>query len=205
VSGCSAFGCGPASDSRSAIVDPGERELVARAQAGDADATAELLRTHAPRVYRMLARLLADPAGAEDVLQEVLVKAWRALPRFRGDARFSTWLYRIALNEAALDRRQRARQVPLEATPLDDVGHELAAPDADPAGAAATRDFLAFLERCVMELPPHYRAAVVLRDVEGFSNREAARLLGLDLHNFKSRLHRGRMTIRDRVAGAYEL
>ena len=176
--------------------DRGEAKLVARARARDAEAFEELIELHAPRVYRMLARVLGNAADAEDVAQEALLKAWRALPGFRGEAQFGTWLFRIAVNEA---KRRLAYQARRPALPLDELVLEVPDLAQGPAALAESAELKAQLERLLAELPAPYRAAVVLRDVEGLSNEEAAELLELELANFKSRLHRGRMALRRRL------
>ncbi len=173
-----------------------EANLVARARERDPAAFETLIELHAPRVYRMLARLLGNAADAEEVAQEALLKAWRALPGFRGEAQFSTWLFRIALNEA---KRRLAYEARRPALPLDEVALEVPDLAAGPAARAESAELQASLERLIAELPAPYRAAVVLRDVEGLGNEEAAELLGLELANFKSRLHRGRMALRRRL------
>jgi RNA polymerase sigma-70 factor (ECF subfamily) len=175
---------------------PDDHELVARARDGDADAFEQLVRQHTPQLYRLLARMLGDATAAEDVTQECFVRAWRALASFRGEAKFSTWLYRIAVNEG---NRHLARESRREVLAYDDVLLDVPdlgsqTPELAEAGEAREQ-----LERFIAELPGHYRAAVVLRDIEGFSNEEAAELLELDLRNFKSRLHRGRMALRRRL------
>jgi RNA polymerase sigma-70 factor (ECF subfamily) len=173
-----------------------DHELVRRARTGDADAFEELVRRHAGPIYRLLVRLLGDPTAAEDVTQETFIGAWRSLPRFRGEAKFSTWLFRIAVNKGNtfLSREARRRLVPLH----EAAGH---VPDlgAEPFQLVAGRQMHAELERWIAELPASYRAAVVLRDIEGLANEEAAAALGIGVRNFKSRLHRGRMTLRRRL------
>lgn len=177
-----------------------EAKLVSRARERDPDAFEELIGLHAGPVFRMLTRVLGNAADAEDVLQETFFKAWRALPGFRGEARFSTWLYRIAMNEAARRQAYEARRGTL---PIDDVLLEVPDLAEGPDAAAESAELEAHLERCIAELPEHYRAAVVLRDVEGLTNEEAAEVLGLEVRNFKSRLHRGRMAIRGRLEELY--
>ena len=175
---------------------PEDHELVRRAREGDADAFEELVRLHTPQLHRLLTRMLGSPIAAEDVLQECFVRAWRALPRFRAEAKLLTWLYRIAVNEA---NRFLARESRRELLPFDDVLVDVPDLGAQTVELAEAGELRERLERLLAELPSHYRAAVVLRDVEGFSNEEAAELLDLDLRNFKSRLHRGRMAIRRRL------
>jgi RNA polymerase sigma-70 factor, ECF subfamily len=177
-----------------------EGQLVRRARERDPAAFEELIVLHGPALQRMLRRVLGSNADAEDVLQETFLKAWRAIDRFRGEARFSTWLYRIALNEA---RRRQAYEAHRRALPLDDVMLELPDLSEGPASRAESAELEGFVEQCVAELPASYREAVVLRDVEGLTNEEAAAVLELDLRNFKSRLHRGRMAIRRRIEERY--
>jgi RNA polymerase sigma-70 factor, ECF subfamily len=177
-----------------------ELRLVGRARERDPAAFEELILAHAPQLQRMLRRMLGSNADAEEVLQETFLKAWRAIERFRGEARFSTWLYRIALNEA---RRRQAYDAHRHTLPIDDVMLELPDLSAGPAALAESAELEAFIEQCIAELPANYREAVILRDVEGLSNDQAAAVLELDLHNFKSRLHRGRMAIRHRVEELY--
>ena len=175
---------------------PDDQELVANARAGDADAFEELVRLHTPQLYRLLARMLGSASAAEDVVQECVIRAWRALPNFRGDARFSTWLYRIAINEG---NRHLARESRRELLPFEDVLRYVPDVGAQTAELAEAGELREQLESLLADLPSNYRAAVVLRDVEGFSNEEAAELLDLDIRNFKSRLHRGRMALRARL------
>ena len=135
----------------------------------------------------MLARLVGDAALAEE-----FVRASRAIGRFRRDVKFTTWLYRIAVNEG---NRILAREARHELVLYNDVMLEVPDLAADAHSQAETGDLRAQIEACLAELLDHYRAAVLLRDVEGFSNEEAAEILELNLGNFKSRLHRGRMAV----------
>jgi RNA polymerase sigma-70 factor, ECF subfamily len=177
-----------------------DRELVERARKGDARAFDELIRVHSARLYRMLVRLLGSSADAEEVAQEAFFKAWQALPRFRGEAQFSTWLYRIAVNEG---KRRLAHDARRRTLPIDDVVDDVPDLAEGPAALAESAELEAYLDSCIAELPAHYRVAVVLRDVEGLTNEEAADVLGLEIRNFKSRLHRGRMALRRRLEDFY--
>ncbi len=178
--------------------DPaGERAVIARARAGDESAFAQLVTEHSARVHGALRRFGLNSQEADEVAQEVFLRAWRGLARFEERSQFSTWLYRIAFNEA---QRRLARRPP--ATASSRPGDEdaiVALPDAIAEGPQARtldREFEQMLERALAQLPADLRAAVVLRDLEGLSTEEAAMVAGVRQAAFKSRLHRGRMQLR---------
>lgn len=172
-----------------------EQQLVAAARAGDEDAFAELVAVHADRVFGVLRRLGLEPGEAEEVAQEVFLRAWHGLERFEARARLSTWLYRIAFNEA---HRRLSRRDPFVVA--DDVDVATEAAHLGPEARALESEFASILARALAELPPGLRAAVVLRDIEGLSTAEAALVAGLRENAFRSRLHRGRMQLRARLA-----
>jgi RNA polymerase sigma-70 factor, ECF subfamily len=178
-------------------VPTSERELLRRARAGDEDAFAELVVMHADRVYATLRRFGLDPTEADEVAQEVFLRAWRGLPRFEERAQFSTWLYRIAFNEAQrrLSRRA-ARRVEPGVDREDPIVTLPESPALGPEARALDREFAGMLERALGQLPDDWRMAVVLRDIDGLSTREAAEIVGVREAAFKSRLHRGRMQLR---------
>jgi RNA polymerase sigma-70 factor (ECF subfamily) len=174
-----------------------ERELIQSARAGDMTAFGELVLIHADRVHGALRRFGLDASEAEEVAQEVFLRCWRGLARFEERARFSTWLYRIAFNEA--QRRLSRRAPPLvEPEPgRDDPAASVPeAPHLGPEAQALHREFEQTLELALAQLPDEWRAAVVLRDIEGLSTEEAAQVVGARQAAFKSRLHRGRMQLR---------
>jgi RNA polymerase sigma-70 factor (ECF subfamily) len=176
---------------------PSEHELIRRARAGDQAAFAELVMLHADLVYRALRRFGLDSGEADEVAQEVFLRAWRGLPRFEQRSRFSTWLYRIAFNEA---KRRLARRAPARAEPFSD-GEDLikSLPESNTLGPEAQtldREFELTLQRSLDRLPADWRDAVVLRDIEGFSTQDASIVAGIGEAAFKSRLHRGRMALR---------
>jgi RNA polymerase sigma-70 factor (ECF subfamily) len=174
-----------------------ERELIRRARAGDQDAFAELVTAHADRVYGALRRFGLDANEADEVAQEVFLRAWRGLSRFEERAQLSTWLYRIAFNEA---QRRLARRPPPTAQADQDRDDLMASvpesPQFGPEAQTLDREFARALETALAQLPADWRAAVVLRDVEGLSTREGAEIAGVREAAFKSRLHRGRMQLR---------
>lgn len=174
-----------------------EHDLIRRARAGDQDAFAELVASHADRVYGALRRFGLDPSEADEVAQEVFLRAWRGLGRFEERARFSTWLYRIAFNEA---QRQLSRRAPARAEPDPDRDDPVVSlpesPHLGPEAQTLDVEFEQTLGEALDQLPAEWRAAVVLRDIEGLSTEEAAGIVGVRQAAFKSRLHRGRMQLR---------
>lgn len=178
-----------------------EATLIERARAGDVDAFGTLVAAHSDRVYRTLRGFSLAPAEAEEVAQEVFVRAWRSFARFEGRAQLSTWLYRIAYNEAQRRLTQRRR---LPATPAP-LGHEAIAAVADspqrgPEARALDHEFQTVARHALAQLPDNWRVAVVLRDIEGLSTEEASAVVGVRPPAFKSRLHRGRMQLRELLA-----
>ena len=173
-----------------------DADLVLDSVKGDTAAFDELVRRYSGQIYGMLARLVGDAALAEDAAQETFLRAWRAIGRFRGDAKFTTWLYRIAMNKG---NRILAREARRELVLYEDVMAEVPGLGANTHSRAETAELRAQIESALAELPEHYRAAILLRDVEGFSNEEAADILELNIRNFRSRLHRGRMALRERL------
>lgn len=177
---------------------PEHAALIAAAQRGDRGAFEQLVVAHAAALHRVIRRLVRDDHDAREATQETFLRAWRGLAGFRGDAAFSTWLYRIGVNEANRVAAARARTdqaASLDATPIDPPD-----PAPGPQRSAEQRALRAALDRAIASLHPDYRAPLVLRDIEGLSTREAAAILGLREAAFKSRLHRARMHVREAVA-----
>lgn len=168
-------------------MDPDE-QLVRRAQRGDRWAFETLVERHQHRLFTLAARVLGSRDDAADAVQEALVRAWLALPKFRRDARFSTWLYRICLN-AAHDLRQKRRIEPAAEPPEP----------ADPRDRFADSELSDDLQRALGALDETYRVAVVLYDVLGCSYAEIAELTGVAEGTVKSRIFRGRSELADRL------
>ena len=169
--------------------------LVFAAKGGDRPAFDELVRRTYVDTYTLALRLTAHEEDARDVVQEAYLRAWKGLDRFRGDAQFSTWMYRITANAAytSVKRRKRNRSEPLDT--VDDV-IELH-PDSQPEEAAETQALLAKLSGALEQLPPKLRVLVVLKDVYGLSHEEIGEELGISVAAAKVRLHRGRKKLRD--------
>jgi len=185
----------PAQEPAAADSEATEAALVARAQAGDVGAFERLSGAYADRVFMLVLRLLGDRAEAEDVAQEVMLRAWRGIANFRGRSSYFTWLYRIAVNEANRALEKRARRP--AGVPLSPDELQLPAPAAEePSRQAEASELRMALGRALAELPAPLRTAIVLRDVEGLSTPEAAEIAGTGQAAFKSRLHQARMRVR---------
>jgi RNA polymerase sigma-70 factor, ECF subfamily len=172
--------------------EPGDdRVLVGRAAQGDRDAFGVLVRRHQARIFNLAYQVVRNREDALDVAQEAFVKAYTSLPGFKGEASFSTWIHRIAVNLAIDCLRRRRRTDP---TPYDDQRalHEVgedgpAAPD-DPASALESTQVRGLLAQGIAVLPPAQRAVLVLREIEGLSYDEISRTVGCSLGTVMSRL-----------------
>ena len=181
-------------------MDPGrvqdtEHRLIERARTGDHDAFSELVRSHTDDMYTLAYRLTGDRDLAADVAQEAMIRAWRGLGGFRGDAAFSTWLYRITANTAwtLRNRRNRRRWAPLE---LAERTPAAETPESHPETAGDIGDLRHRLTAALARLPATSRQVVVLKDVEGMTHAEIAEILGISITAAKVRLHRARSRLR---------
>jgi RNA polymerase sigma-70 factor (ECF subfamily) len=169
--------------------------LVASAREGDRAAFDELVRRTYVDTYTLAMRLTANEEDARDVVQESYLRAWKGIKRFRGDAQFSTWMYRITANAAATLVQKRWRR---RAESLDTVEEPIdTSIEGQPEAAAESAIGLEDLARAVAALPPKLRSTVVLKDVYGLSHEAIAEDLGISVAAAKVRLHRGRKRLRD--------
>jgi RNA polymerase sigma-70 factor, ECF subfamily len=175
-----------------------DEAIARRVAAGETDLFELLMRRNNTRVYRAVRSILRDEDEVEDAMQDAYVSAFRHLGEFAFGARFSTWLVRIALNEALGRLRRRRRLVPLDAATAEDPPMP-PLPPPNPEEASARRELAVLLEREIDALPELYRTVVVLRDVEGMSTAEAAEALGANEDAVKTRLHRGRALLQERL------
>ena len=181
------------------VVEDGDHVLARAAGLGDAQAFEALYRKHSRRVYAVVWRLAGGQAArADDLVQEAFIRAWQALPAFRFESAFSTWLHRLAVNTALMQIRKRAGGEDAES---DDAALD-ALPSTDTAGQR-TRDQLD-LERAVATLPERARAVLVLHDVEGWKHEEIAAELGMAVGSSKAQLHRARNLLRKRLGEDHE-
>ena len=172
-----------------------ESLLVDRCRRGDPGAFEEIYRRHAPRVYSLAYRLTGSLADAEDLLQDAFLLVHRKLDSFKGDSALGTWIYRLAANCCVDFLRSRQHREHQATDTLDE------ALPPTPRAAALRVEHLD-LERAIARLPPGYRSAFVLHDVEGFGHNEVAAMLGIAEGTSKSQVHKARMRLRDLLAGA---
>ena len=178
-----------------AAADDGDHALVRRASRGDVPAFEALYRRHVGRVLGVITRLVGSPgARAEDLAQEAFVRAWQALPAYRFESAFGTWLHRLAVNTALMELRSRRSRPQSDG---EDALEHLGSADSAGHGTALTLD----LERVVATLPPRARAVLVLHDVEGWKHEEIARELDMAVGSSKAQLHRARGLLRTRLGG----
>jgi RNA polymerase sigma-70 factor, ECF subfamily len=176
-------------------------ELIHRCKKGDESAWTELVRATHREVYTLCLRILRDPDDAAEATQDAYLRAWRGLGGFRGDAMFTTWLYRVATNAAISLQRSRKRRREHEVRSDDDV-LALIPSAASTEAAAETRLDLAALEQALETLPELYRSAVVLRDVYGMSIEEISERVGISESAAKVRVHRGRKRLKEMMFSA---
>lgn len=188
-----------------------ETKLVQRTRNGDVEAFEELLNRHQDRVTRVVFSILKDPMDTEEITQDVFLTVFEKIERFRGDASFSTWIHRIAVNAALMHKRRDKSSFDV---PLDDVlpafednGHiavdvaDWSPQTNDPALQEETRSVI---QAAVDRLNKKYQTVFMLRDIEGFSTEETAQILAMGIPAIKSRLHRARLSLRKELANYFE-
>ena len=181
-----------------------DRQLVARAQRGDKRAFELLVEKYQRKLGRLLARFIRDPAEVEDVTQEAFIKAYRALPAFRGDSAFYTWLYRIGINTAknylmALGRRApTSTEVEAEDAEGFEDGEQLRDINT-PESLLLSAEIAQTVNATIEELPEELRTAIQLREIEGMSYEDIARIMDCPIGTVRSRIFRAREAIAERL------
>jgi RNA polymerase sigma-70 factor (ECF subfamily) len=185
-----------------------ERERVERAARGDREAFEQLVADHLQQVWKVVYRILRHREDAEDVVQEVFLTAFRSLPSFRGDSKFSTWLHHIAVTRALNHLDRASEKVQRASQPLESEDEDTPAPIATledrsqtPLQALESKELMRRLAECLGKLPPAWRAVLALRDAESKSYEEIAAILAIALGTVRSRLARARLTLKDCVEG----
>jgi RNA polymerase sigma-70 factor (ECF subfamily) len=194
-----------------------DSSLLRGLRAGDESAYESLIQRFEQPIYNIISRLLDNPADAADVVQEVFLKVFRNVASFRGDSSIKTWIYRIAVNEARNQRRwfsrHRRQEVNLEAEEPGDVyfgGYQksyqswLPDPGRSPYELTLDRETQALIEAALAQVNPKFRAALVLREIEGLSYDEIGEILEISLGTVKSRILRGRDALKKHLAGRLE-
>lgn len=184
-----------------------DQELIGRLQRREKDAAEQLARIYGPMIHQLAFRYMKSWEDAEEVAQDVMMKVVRRIEAFRGDSALSSWIYRITFNTAMSRLRNSKYSRPLEVLQAD-LTKDASAPEPfdvpdwsglgdDAVMRAQLRDALA---QALTELPDVYRVPVVLRDIQGLSTEEASQVLKVKTQTLKSRLHRGRMMLRERLS-----
>lgn len=186
-----------------------ERELIERSRNGDAEAFSRLIGRYEDRIYRLAKTVCTGlSAEADDVYQDTFLTAFKKLKSFRGDSELGTWLYRIASNLCLMRRRKKSSEpfVPLLDREHDHDGapaHQFRDWSPTPEEAARKKELVEKVSGALAKLPMDYRLVLTLRDVEGLSAEETAKILKLSIPAVKSRLHRGRLFLRDEFERAF--
>jgi RNA polymerase sigma-70 factor (ECF subfamily) len=181
-----------------------DQQLVERAQRGDKHAFELLVEKYQRKLGRLLARFIRDPAEVEDVTQEAFIKAYRALPAFRGDSAFYTWLYRIGINTAKNYLMALGRRAPTstEVEAEDAEGFEDAEQLRDintPESMLLSKEIATTVNATIEELPEELRTAIQLREIEGMSYEDIARIMDCPIGTVRSRIFRAREAIAERL------
>jgi RNA polymerase sigma-70 factor (ECF subfamily) len=183
--------------------DDNDQQLVQRVQKGDKSAFDLLVLKYQHRVLKLVGRFVNDAADAQDVAQEAFLKAYRALPSFRGDSAFYTWLYRIAINtakNALVSNRRRPVDFDLDMQDPEQYDRHARLKDVDtPEGVLLTEEIRLVVERAMEQLPEDLRTAIVLREIEGLSYEEIAEAMDCPVGTVRSRIFRAREAIDKRL------
>ncbi len=181
-----------------------DAELVSRVQAGDKQAFDLLVIKYQRKIMRLLSRMIRDPAEIEDVAQEAFIKAYRALPQFRGDSAFYTWLYRIAINTARnwLAANKRAPSTPSAFE--NEEGETFNESDvltdgSNPESEMASRQIAETVNKAINDLPEELRNAIVMREIDGMSYEDIAESMNCPIGTVRSRIFRAREAIATRL------
>lgn len=181
-----------------------EKELIRLAKNGDQLAQAKIVKDYEKMVFNLGLKLLGDEEKAECILQETFLKVLQALPRFKEKSQLSTWIYRIATNQALMRLRARKRKhVSIDEDP-DDNGKDYSSfvhsLEADPLDNLLNQELKEKMDVAIDQLPENYKTVFIMKDIEGLALKEIAEILDLSLPAVKSNLHRARVTLRNRLA-----
>jgi RNA polymerase sigma-70 factor (ECF subfamily) len=195
---------GESKECEESVATATDEELVRKSKEDDERAFGELISRYESKVYSLALRMVRNPEDAEDVLQDTFLRAYRGIKSFQGASTFSTWIYRITANSALM--RLRKKQLPMVS--IDDAEERdtpvnIADWTPGPVEQLLSKELQAEMDQAIEALPPEFRQVFVLRDVEEMSNAEVAEILDLSVAAVKSRLHRARLKVRNRLAGYF--
>lgn len=175
-----------------------EQRWIAAARNGDQESFEKLVRLYEKRVFSLTSRMCRNSADAEEAAQEAFLAAWQALPAFRGDASFATWLYRLASNACVDILRREGRHQAMAGPSLDDEESSPEPPDKSPSphALAERAELRRQIEAGLAALPPEYRQVLILREIHQCTYDEIAQICSIDLGTVKSRINRGRKRLR---------
>lgn len=182
-----------------------DKNLIEKTKNGDNSAFEELVKKYEQKIYNLALRLTSNPEEAGDILQETFLKAYRSLNSFKGEANFSTWLYRIAMNIALMRKRKEKGKVfesldRILPTAEGELHKEIPDWSTNPEAEIENKEVRNILTNALASLPDDYRAVLVLRDIQNLSNKEVSEILKLSIPTVKSRLHRARLFLREKVS-----
>jgi RNA polymerase sigma-70 factor, ECF subfamily len=178
-----------------------DEELVHRAQQDDERSFGELVTRYESKVYSLSMKMLRNPEDAEDVLQDTFLRAYRGIKSFKGNSTFSTWIYRITANSALMRlRKKQLPQVSIEDSDERETPISIADWAPCPVEQLLNQEMQRVMDEAIDALPPEFRQVFILRDVEELSNADVAEILDLSVAAVKSRLHRARLKVRNRLA-----
>ncbi|HEY2923856.1 MAG TPA: sigma-70 family RNA polymerase sigma factor [Candidatus Eisenbacteria bacterium] len=181
-----------------------DEELVRKSKEDDERAFGELVSRYESKIYSLALRMVRNPEDAEDVLQDTFLRAYRGIKSFQGASTFSTWIYRITANSALM--RLRKKQLPtvsIENADERETPVSIVDWTPGPVEQLLNKELQHEMDEAIEALPPEFRQVFVLRDVEEMSNAEVAEILDLSVAAVKSRLHRARIKVRNRLAGYF--
>ena len=181
-----------------------DEELVRRSQEDDERAFGELVSRYETKVFSLALKMVRNPEDAEDVLQDTFLRAYRGIKSFKGNSTFSTWIYRITANSALM--RLRKKQLPtvsIEDADERETPVNIADWSPGPVEQLLSQELQGVMEEAIAALPAEFRQVFVLRDIEEMSNAETAEILDLSVAAVKSRLHRARLKVRNRLAAYF--
>jgi len=180
-----------------------EKEIIKRAKQGDRQAQAHIVKMYEKMVYNLALRLLGNEDLAESVLQETFLKVLQALPNFQERSQLSTWIYRIATNQALMRLRSKKRRQQSFDENIEDENRDYSSfmhsVEKDPLDSLINKELKEKMDQAIEQLPENYRTAFVLKDIEGLALKEIAEMLELSLPAVKSNLHRARVALRNKL------